>query len=84
MKYLELCHSVEFKFFFFLSSTSKNKFVRLALESTIAVASEISGVASVVKTLSNGIDIGVVGDNDFYSQREKVGEKMLFHPKFNN
>jgi hypothetical protein len=26
----------------------------------------------VIETLSTGIDIAIVGDNDFYSQRQKV------------
>lgn len=53
-------------------STTKNKFVHLALQSTIAVAAEMSGVASVTRALASGMEITVVGDNDFYSQREKV------------
>ena len=58
-------------------STSKNKFVHLALQSTIAVAAEITGLASITRTLASGIEITVVGDNDFYSQREKVWVVMF-------
>jgi phosphomevalonate kinase len=61
-------------------STSKNKFVHLALQSTIAIASELSGISSVIKTLSTGIDIAIVGDNDFYSQRQKVISHFLKLP----
>lgn len=53
-------------------STSRNKFVHLALQSTIALATEIKGRASVKDALSQGLDIAIVGNNDFYSQRAKV------------
>jgi len=46
-------------------SSSKNKFVHIALQSTIAIASELSGISSVNETLATGIDIAIVGDNDF-------------------
>lgn len=55
-----------------VTNTSKNKFVHLALQNTIAIASELSGISSVIETLSTGIDIVIVGDNDFYSQRKKL------------
>lgn len=55
-------------------STSKNKFVHIALQSTIQLVSEIIGADSVNATLSHGLDIAIVGDNDFYSQRAAVSE----------
>jgi hypothetical protein len=59
-------------------STSKNKFVHLALQNSIAIASEIVGISSVNDTLSTGIDIAIVGDNDFYSQRQNVIDLLSF------
>ncbi|KAF8070130.1 phosphomevalonate kinase [Lyophyllum atratum] len=59
------------------TNASKNKFVHLALQSTLTLASEITGVASVKEKLAKGIDIGIVGDNDFYSQREKLASLAL-------
>lgn len=53
-------------------STSKNKFVHLALQHTFSLAIEIKGLAAIQKTLANGLDVTIVGDNDFYSQRAKV------------
>lgn len=51
--------------------------MHLALQNTIAIASELSGISSVIETLSTGIDIVIVGDNDFYSQRKKVNFAVL-------
>ncbi|GLB37054.1 putative GHMP kinase family. Mevalonate kinase subfamily protein [Lyophyllum shimeji] len=59
------------------TNTSKNKFVHLALQNTLALAAEIKGIASVSEALAQGIDIGIVGDNDFYSQREKLASLNL-------
>ena len=60
-----------------LTSTSKNKFVHLALQHTFSLAVEIKGLAAIQKTLANGIDIIIVGDNDFYSQRAKVSSCLF-------
>lgn len=49
-----------------------NKFVYLALQHTIALAIESNGVDAVRERLAKGLDITVVGDNDFYSQRAMV------------
>ncbi|KAH7923401.1 Phosphomevalonate kinase [Leucogyrophana mollusca] len=51
-----------------------NKFVHLALQHTLTLALEIHGgdPAVLEKDLSHGLDIAVVGDNDFYSQRAKL------------
>ncbi|KAG6874475.1 hypothetical protein C0995_010385 [Termitomyces sp. Mi166 len=54
------------------TNTSKNKFVYLALQITLMLVAEISGITSANTTLSKGLDIAIVGDNDFYSQREKL------------
>lgn len=55
-------------------SSSKNKFVHLALQKTLAVAVESKGLSAVQQGLSkaNGLDIAIVGDNDFYSQGSQV------------
>ncbi|KAF8200810.1 phosphomevalonate kinase [Pholiota molesta] len=54
------------------ANAQKNKFVHLALQHTIALAVEIKGLAAVQETLSRPLDITIVGDNDFYSQRAKL------------
>lgn len=58
-------------------STNKNKFVHLALQKTIALSVEAKGSDSVLSSLKNGLDIAIVGDNDFYSQRVKVRSVVL-------
>ncbi|KAG6844566.1 hypothetical protein H0H87_005908 [Tephrocybe sp. NHM501043] len=59
------------------TNTSKNKFVHLALQITLALVAETNGITSVNETLSKGLDIAIVGDNDFYSQREKLASLQL-------
>ncbi|KAJ7084399.1 phosphomevalonate kinase [Mycena belliarum] len=54
------------------SNTSKNKFVHLALRSILSLACEMKGIAHVRSRLSAGIDVCIVGDNDFYSQRAQL------------
>ncbi|KAF8893327.1 phosphomevalonate kinase [Infundibulicybe gibba] len=56
---------------------SKNKFVQLAIQSTLTLAMEMKGLPHVKTTLSKGIDIAMVGDNDFYSQRAKLASMDL-------
>lgn len=46
--------------------------MHLALQHTIALAVEVKGLAAVQQALSRPLDITIVGDNDFYSQRAKV------------
>ncbi|KAH0589486.1 hypothetical protein H2248_005233 [Termitomyces sp. 'cryptogamus'] len=58
-------------------NASKNKFVYLALQVTLVLVAEISGITSMNTTLSKGLDIAIVGDNDFYSQREKLASLRL-------
>jgi phosphomevalonate kinase len=54
------------------SSASKNKFVHLALQNILFLACEMKGAAHVKSKLSDGLDISIVGGNDFYSQRAQV------------
>jgi phosphomevalonate kinase len=53
-------------------SATKNNFVQLALEKTIRLAVELKEKTIIQEVLSRGIDIAIVGDNDFYSQRATV------------
>ncbi|KAL0066272.1 phosphomevalonate kinase [Marasmius tenuissimus] len=53
-------------------NSSKNKFVHLALQNTLALAGEARGVKKISEILSKGLDITIVGDNDFYSQRAQL------------
>lgn len=46
--------------------------MQLALEKTISLALEVNGTTAVKNTLASGLDLTVVGDNDFYSQLEQV------------
>ncbi|KAF9566764.1 Phosphomevalonate kinase [Agrocybe pediades] len=59
------------------NSSSNNKFVHLALQHTISLAVEIKGPAAIREALSAGLDITIVGGNDFYSQRAKLEELGL-------
>lgn len=54
-------------------SASKNKFVQLAIERVLFLAIEIKGVQHIRLVTTPGLDITIVGDNDFYSQRGQVG-----------
>lgn len=65
-------HSLRCSCFLTRVSSSKNKFVHLALQKTIALAVELRGAAQIQEALTQGLDIAIVGDNDFYSQRAKV------------
>lgn len=53
-------------------SASKNKFVELALKHTLALVLDLRSPAEIEAALSSGLDITIVGDNDFYSQQEQV------------
>ncbi|KAI0728166.1 ribosomal protein S5 domain 2-type protein [Fomitopsis betulina] len=59
------------------SSASKNKFVHLALQRTLSLALEQRGAGALQNSLSYGLDITIVGDNDFYSQRAQLEAKKL-------
>jgi phosphomevalonate kinase len=56
---------------------TKNKFVELALHRTLTVAAESKGVDHVRQALSEGLDIAILGGNDFYSQRAQLKERNL-------
>ncbi|KAI3619044.1 phosphomevalonate kinase [Moniliophthora roreri] len=53
-------------------NSSKNKFVHLALQNTISLACEARGTSTISQILSEGLDVAIVGDNDFYSQRANL------------
>ena len=53
-------------------AAAKNKFVHLALQRTLALALEARGAGALQNSLSYGLDVTIVGDNDFYSQRAQV------------
>jgi hypothetical protein len=53
-------------------AAGSNKFVHLALARTLQLAAELRGAASVRAALAPGLDIAIVGANDFYSQRAAV------------
>ncbi|KAI0329234.1 Phosphomevalonate kinase [Cubamyces sp. BRFM 1775] len=59
------------------SAASKNKFVHLALQRTLTLAAELKSVGTLRNSLSYGLDITIVGDNDFYSQRAQLTAKNL-------
>lgn len=52
--------------------SSRNKFVHLALQYTLALVREIKGFEGVQESLVDGLDIVIAGHNDFYSQRASV------------
>ncbi|KAF7321306.1 Phosphomevalonate kinase [Mycena kentingensis (nom. inval.)] len=53
-------------------NASKNKFVHLALQNTLALVAEIKGPQHIKTALKSGLDISIVGGNDFYSQRAQL------------
>lgn len=55
-----------------VGSGGKNKFVRIAVDKTFQVAEELVGKQTVREALNRGLDIVILGDNDFYSQRNQV------------
>ncbi|KAF8629682.1 hypothetical protein AX17_005618 [Amanita inopinata Kibby_2008] len=59
------------------SVATTNKFVHLALQHSLLLAAEVKGITSIKNALSAGLDITIVGDNDFYSQRAKLVELNL-------
>ncbi|KAF8608805.1 Phosphomevalonate kinase [Ceratobasidium sp. AG-I] len=56
---------------------SKNRFVQIALEGTLAVALELRGADAFLAALGQGLDINVLGANDFYSQRASLATRNL-------
>ncbi|KAJ7188251.1 phosphomevalonate kinase [Mycena filopes] len=59
------------------TNANKNKFVHLALQNILSLACEMKGVSHVRSNLSSGIDVCIVGDNDFYSQRAQLASLGL-------
>ncbi|KXN90598.1 putative phosphomevalonate kinase [Leucoagaricus sp. SymC.cos] len=60
-----------------LNNLSKNKFVHLAIEKTIKLGIELRGASAIQEAVSRGLDIAIVGDNDFYSQRATLASLGL-------
>ncbi|CCA68650.1 related to ERG8-phosphomevalonate kinase [Serendipita indica DSM 11827] len=58
-------------------TASKNKFVHLALDRTIQVVNELKGPQHVKDALRDGLDIAILGANDFYSQRGQLEKLQL-------
>lgn len=61
------------------ASATKNKFVHLALQRTLALATERRSAGTLQNSLGHGLDITIVGDNDFYSQRAQVCSFSSLH-----
>lgn len=57
---------------FYRTTESRNKFVETCLKFTLDVILEKIGSVELNKKLENGIEVTIVGDNDFYSQRAQV------------
>ncbi|EJD03369.1 Phosphomevalonate kinase [Fomitiporia mediterranea MF3/22] len=55
----------------------KNKFVFIALQLTLRLVAELKGLAHLKSVFEHGLDITIVGGNDFYSQRAKLAELGL-------
>lgn len=55
--------------------------MQLALEKTIRLALELKEKTIIQEVLSRGIDVAIVGDNDFYSQSAtvKIHLPLLHH-----
>ncbi|KAG8989129.1 phosphomevalonate kinase, partial [Tulasnella sp. 427] len=60
-----------------LGSESKNKFVQLALERVLFLAIEKIGYQALKVATDQGLEVIIVGDNDFYSQRNQLAERGL-------
>lgn len=54
-----------------------NKFVHIALQSTLQLVLEKVATETVRLNLGAGLDIAIVGDNDFYSQRKQLEARNL-------
>lgn len=59
------------------ADASTNKFVHLALQKTLSLALEKRGPAELGLALGAGLDITIVGDNDFYSQQDQASYLSL-------
>jgi phosphomevalonate kinase len=54
-----------------------NKFVYLALQRTLQLVLEKVATETVRSILRTGLDVAIVGDNDFYSQRKQLEARNL-------
>ena len=54
------------------STTNANKFVHLALENTLTLVTALKGPGVTNVLLNTGLQIHILGHNDFYSQRITV------------
>ncbi|KAF7288656.1 Ferrochelatase, mitochondrial [Mycena chlorophos] len=59
------------------TNTTQNKFIYLALQNTISLSVEIKGAVYIQSLLTPGVDVSIVGDNDFYSQRAQLASLNL-------
>lgn len=55
----------------------RNKFVHLALECTFQLVKEIKGTEHLRTALHRGLDVAILGGNDFYSQRAQLETRGL-------
>ena len=46
--------------------------MHIALQTTLRLVAELRGANALKKELEGGLDVVIVGGNDFYSQRAKV------------
>lgn len=58
-------------------TSTKNKFVQLALQETLRLVWESKGPQELKTALASGLDITIAGDNDFYSQRLQLASRKL-------
>lgn len=59
-----------------LSGSAKNKFVETALQGVLGLARDIHGAEALSRRLGHGLDVSILGDNDFYSQRAVVSRPL--------
>ncbi|KZO95550.1 Phosphomevalonate kinase [Calocera viscosa TUFC12733] len=55
----------------------RNKFVQLAIQRTLLLALQLKGAASLTSSINKGLDIYILGANDFYSQRAALASLSL-------
>ncbi|CEP10758.1 hypothetical protein [Parasitella parasitica] len=55
-----------------ITTESSNKFVETCLKFTLQIILERNGAEQMNQLLNNGIQVTIVGDNDFYSQRAQL------------
>ncbi|KAI8992041.1 Phosphomevalonate kinase [Mycotypha africana] len=60
-----------------ITTESRNKFVETCLCFTLNIIAAKTGLEQFNSFLNNGIEVTIVGDNDFYSQRAQLESKGL-------